>query len=1138
MEKHRKITQIFLKIMKLSFQQFLVVILFTSMSFAHTSAQAILEKKISLHADKRDMKSVLKSIESSAGIRFTYIQNLIPSDKVISVNFNNEKLAVILDNLFKPNKINYEVSEKYIILSRQSNEAKFLPIKEYMDNSEQAFAIAITGKVTDEKGEALPGVSVKVKDTSKGTTTDNKGEYKINVTDGQAVLVFSFIGFRSQEILVGNRTVINVTLAEEDKTLSEVVVVGYGTQDRKDVTGAVATIKTQNIKDLPVTSVDQKLAGQVAGVQVNQVSGTPGSGPVIRIRGSGSIGAGDDPLYVIDGFPMTNYYSKTSNPLSTISPDDIESISILKDAASTAIYGSRGSNGVVLITTKHAKNGATNIEFSAYTGLQTIPDRNRVQVMTAAEFAQNRIDAAQGLAAIKGQTFNINSVAEAYRNPSSIGAGTNWFNEISRDAPMQNYNLTITKGTENLRSMVSMGYFNQQGVLLNTDFQRFSIRGNIDANISKKITVGLNISPSFTIRHLAETEGHFNSAIITQSYLNSPFPTVYQADGTYTPNITSAGFFNNANPVNMLVNTTNYGNNIRTLANTYLGIEILPNLKFLTTFNTDLLIDTQDKFTPSTVGGFRNPPPTLATGSNYSARTFNWLSENTLTYSQSIKDHRFTALVGYSAQKEIFKSTTVNGNGYADDVIQTINSAIATGVSASAGGGKAALLSYLARVTYAYKDKYLFNATVRRDGSSKFGLDNRWGTFPSASVGWRVSEESFFPKSNIVDDLKLRVSYGLAGNNNIGNFTAQKLLGLDNYVFGGKIVTGQAITSLGNTNLGWEQSKQTDIGLDASLLKGKLNLIVELYERFTESMLQSIDIPSSSGFSSTITNLGNVRNRGLEISLSSRNINKSKFHWDTDFNISFNRNKVISLGNRTKIQSGDNGSVTLLDQPMGLFYGYKMAGGFFNTVEDLAKYPRASVQTIGSIRFEDINGDGKIDANDQTVIGSPYPDFIWGMTNRVTIGDLDISVLVNGSQGGQILDFYKRFLYNQDGVFNLHKDVLNAYKDINNQGSGRIQSAGSALAGDSFSRNTSDAWVMDGSYMVVRNITVGYNFKPKKYFKGLRAYVSGQNLFTVSPYTGSFPEVGFNGSNSLAPGVNYGSYPVAATYTLGINCKF
>jgi TonB-dependent starch-binding outer membrane protein SusC len=998
----------------------------------------------------------------------------------------------------------------------------------------------ISGKVTDsENNQGLPGVNIAIKGTTVGTSTDGAGNFKLSVPKEKSTLVFSYVGYRNQEVDVANRTTINVSMVSDNQTLSEVVVVGYGSQERRDVTGAVATIKTQNLKDLPVTSIDQKMAGQVAGVQVSQVSGTPGAGPVIRIRGAGSLGAGDDPLYVIDGFPITNYYSKYSNPLSTISPDDIESISILKDASSTAIYGSRGSNGVILITTKKGKTGATNIEFSAYTGMQSIADRNRVTMLTAEQYAQTRIDGQVQLAAIKGTAYNISSVPEIYRNPSALGAGTDWFKELTRNAPMQNYNLSISKGTENLRSAISLGYFNQQGTLLNTDFQRFSIRANVDANLGKKVTIGLNVAPSFSIRHIAETEGHFNNGIITQAYLNSPLPSVYQTDGSFTPSITSTGFFVNANPVNMLVNTTNLTNNIRALANVYLGVEIIPNLKFLTTFNTDIIFDTQDKFIPSYVGSFRNPPPTLATGNNYTARTYNWLSENTLTYSGMLKDHRITGLVGYSVQKEVNTNTTVNGNGYADDVIQTINSALATGVTAGAGGGKSSLLSYYGRLTYAFKDKYLVNMAIRTDGSSKFGSNNRWGTFPSASIGWRISEESFFPKTDIVNDLKLRASFGLAGNNNIGSFTSLQLLGLDNYVIGGKIVTGQALTSLGNSNLGWEQSKQTDIGLDVSLLNSKINLVFEFYERYTQSMLQNIDIPASSGFTTSFTNLGNVRNRGIEISLNSRNLNKGKLRWETDFNISFNKNTVINLGNRTRIISGENSSsITVVDQPMGMFYGYKKAGGFFTSADDLAKYPRNSVQTIGSIRFEDINADGKIDGNDQTVIGTPYADFTWGMTNRVNYGDLDFSILVNGSQGGQVFDFYKRFAYNQEGVFNLHNDVLGAYKDVNNQGNGNVQSTGSALAGDSFSRNSSDAWVQDASYMMVRNVTLGYNFKPKKYIKGLRLYVSGQNLLTVSPYKGGFPEVGFNGTNSLAPGINYGSYPIAATYTVGINCKF
>ena len=997
--------------------------------------------------------------------------------------------------------------------------------------------ISISGKVVDAQNQPLVGTSILVKGTSNGTLADTEGAFTIdNVLKG-STLVISFVGYISQEVVADGNT-INVTLAEGG-ALNELVVVGYGTQERRDVTGAVSSIKGQNIRDLPVTSLDQKIAGQVAGVQVNQVTGTPGSAPVIRIRGAGSIGAGDDPLYVIDGFPMTNYYSKFSNPLSTISPDDIENITILKDASSTAIYGSRGSNGVILITTKKAKKGVSSIEFSTFTGIQSIPTNNRVHMMTSQEFAQNRIEGAKQLAVIRNLPFDLNTVAADYRNPSSITNSTDWFNEISRpNAPIQNYNLSISKGGENIRSVISLGYFNQQGVLKNTDFQRFSLRANLDANLSKNITVGVNIAPSFSVRHLAETEGHFNSAIITQSYLNSPIPTVYQADGSFTPNITSAGLFNNANTVNMLVNSVNKTDNIRALANMYMAWELLPNLKFLTTFNTDFIIDLNDRFVPSTVGGFRNPPPTLATGNNYSARTYNWLSENTLTYSKDMKDHRITALAGYSAQKETFTSTQVNGSGYADDYIQTINAAVATGVTASAGSGKGSLLSYFGRLTYGYQGKYLINASVRRDGSSKFGKDNRWGTFPSASIGWRLSEEPFFPKNNLIDNVKLRVSYGLSGNNNIGNFTSQQLLGYDNYVFNNKIVPGQAINSLGNTNLGWEQSKQTDIGFDADLFKGKVNLIVELYQRFTQSMLQSIDIPASSGFLTTVTNIGNVRNKGLEISLNSRNLTRGKFRWETDFNIAFNRNTVINLGNKTRISSGDNGSITEVNRPMGVFWGYKKAGGFFTSADDLTKYPRAAVQTIGSIRFVDINGDGKIDALDQTVIGSPYADFIFGMTNRFTFGNLDVSILVNGSKGNEILDFYKRFTYNQDGVFNLHRDVLDAYKDVANQGNGNVQSTGSALGGDSFSRNPSDAWVKDGSYLSVRNVTIGYFIKPSKFIKGVRLYFSGQNLLTVTKYKGSFPEVGIAGSNSLAQGVNYGSYPVAKTLTVGANVKF
>ena len=580
-------------------------------------------------------------------------------------------------------KINLQING----LSRAFNQIlPTLALAILLDNMALAQQV-VTGKVSDsENGGGLPGVSVLIKGSTTGTTSDPNGDYKLTVPNNRSVLVISYIGYLSQEALVQNRSKIDIKMVVDTKLLSEMVVVGYGSQDRRDVTGSVATIKTQNLKDMPVTSIDQKLAGQVAGVQVSQVSGAPGSGPVIRIRGSGSLGAGDDPLYVIDGFPVTNYYSKFSNPLSTISPDDIESISILKDASSTAIYGSRGSNGVILITTKKGKQGATNIEFSAYTGMQTMAERNRVTMLTAEQFAQNRIDGATQLAAIRGLPFNINNVAEVYRNPAALGRGTDWFKEMTRSAPISSYNLSISRGTENLRSAISVGYFNQQGTLLNNDFQRFNVRANVEADLSKSVTVGLNIAPSFSIRNLVDAEGHFDQGLITQAYLNSPLPPVYQADGSFTPNVTSPGIFNNANPVNMLVNTKRLANNFRSLANVFLAIEIIPNLTLRTTFNADLMFDTQDNFIPSTVGGFRNPPPVPARGNNYAARTYNWLAENTLSYAKTIKNHRMTGLLGYSAQKEISNNFFVNGNGYADDVIRTINAALPIGVTAQVLG--------------------------------------------------------------------------------------------------------------------------------------------------------------------------------------------------------------------------------------------------------------------------------------------------------------------------------------------------------------------------------------------------------------------------------------------------------------------
>ena len=852
---------------------------------------------------------------------------------------------------------------------------------------------------------------------------------------------------------------------------------------------------------------------------------------VIRIRGAGSIGAGDDPLYVVDGFPITNTYNRSANPLSTINPDDIENITVLKDASSTAIYGSRGSNGVILITTKQAKAGTSKIEFNTYGGVQVAPERGKIKMMNAEQFANFRVEARQDLAAAQGKPFDPSTIPADYRNPVSLGAGTDWYNVLTRQAPQQSYNLTFSKGTENLRTVLSAGYFNQQGVVKNTSFERYSVRLNVDGSPRKNVTVGLNLNPSLVNRKLTNTEGHFNEALLTQSLLNSPVPPVYKADGSYNQNITSTDLFVNANPLSILMDTRNVSNTVRVLANTYIDVAPLPGLHLKTTFNVDYNAARADVFKPSTVGAFRNPPPQPATGSVTNNSLLNWLNENTITYNRAFGQHRFDALVGYTVQSETFQSTTTSGSNYPDDAVQTVNAA--TILSAVADYQQWRLLSYLARVNYNFSDRYLLSVAVRRDGSSRFGSENRWANFPSVSAGWRLSDEKFFPKTKWLDEIKLRASYGLSGNNNIGNYTYIPGINTDNYSFGGTLASGFRLGSLANNRLGWESSRQLDAGLDASLLGGRLYLTAEYYQRHTEDMLQNLDIPAASGFTSAITNIGNVQNNGFEFSANSKNTT-GKLKWETDFNISFNRNKVLDIGGKAQIISGDaNTNITVVGQPMGMFYGYVFQG-IVQTQAELDGIPKYAGQVVGSVKYQDVNGDGKIDASDRTIIGNPYPKFFWGMTNRFRYGPLDLSILVNGIQGNQIMDAYKRFTTNIDGVFNVEAAVQDRWRSASQPGNGEIPTT---VGSTTWSREINSLWVKDASFIAIRNITLGYNIKTPWKFSA-RIYSSVQNALLLTSYKGGWPELNYQGNNSLAPGVNYTGYPVPITYTLGANFQF
>ncbi|SEP08071.1 TonB-linked outer membrane protein, SusC/RagA family [Mucilaginibacter gossypiicola] len=1085
-------------------------------------------QSITLNERSITLDKAFKAIEKQSGYYFFYRYKDISKIKPVSLSLTNATLQEALLQCFKDEPLTFVIDDKNIIVNKKDAAASATQVP-----------ITITGTVVDDKNQPLPGVNVKVKGTNVGAITGVDGKYTLSAEDN-GVLVFTFIGFQTKEEPVNKRISINVVLQEDNKELKEVVVVGYGNQERKDVTGAVGSVKMNNVKEIKTASLDLKLAGQLAGVTVNQVTGTPGGGVSVNIRGAGSVGAGDDPLYVIDGFPISPGFDQYQNPLSTINPDDIESISVLKDAASTAIYGSRGSNGVILVTTKRAKKGESSVTVNTSTGVQTILPQSKLKMMTATEFAQWRKEAIQDANAVNGTN---NPIPAEYQNPAKYGAGTNWFDAVTRNAPMQNYDVTVANGTDKVRSLFSLGVFDQRGTVINTGFRRYSIKANMDADITKNVTAGLSVAPTYSLRNLQQTDGHFLTAALSQAYLESPLVPVKQPDGSYTNVIGSPGTFQNNNPVSALVNTTNKYKNFRTLANTYVNWEVIKGLDIKSTFGIDYQNNSGDYFRPSFLGAFNQPnrdgTQVKATGNFSSSNSLNWLNENSITYKHTWNDHTLTVLADYSVQQEESHYRFAYGTGFPDDVIQSMNHA--TIVTADAGDAVWRLQSVIARVNYAYKDKYLLGASIRRDGSSRFAPGHQWGTFPSVSAGWRISDESFFPKTGFIDQLKFTGSWGHAGNNAVGNYESIPPVTPENYTFGGVLVPGAAVTDPGNQELGWETTRQLDIGMDLSLLKGRIYIIAEYYNRYTQRMLQYIGIPPASGYSGALSNVGNVRNRGWEFTVTTKNIVGSGFNWSTDFNLSFNRNMVLSLGSTDHIYDApinDNPtSITKAGLPLGQFYGYIFEGIFQNQAE-LDKYPHFDGEQPGNIRYKDVNNDGVIDGSDQVPVGNPWPKFTFGFNNHFSYKSFDMNIISAGSVGGHVFDMYKQYTTNLDGVFNVEQSVMQRWRSASQPGAGILPTtvSNTNLARDYYP----SYWVESNSYLMVKNIDLGYNFKTK-FSKNFRVYFSAQNAILITGYKGGNPEVaieGQDGNRSLSPNVNFTGYPVSAIYTIGCNVTF
>ncbi len=1004
--------------------------------------------------------------------------------------------------------------------------------------------LKVSGKVTDEKGESIPGVSIKIKGIAGGTQTNTDGNYTITVPSAQSILVYTYLGYISQEIALNGRNILDVSLKEGNTDLDEVVVVGYGTQQKTSVSSSISSVSSKEITATPVADAAQALQGRVAGVTITQNSGAPGGtgGTGIRIRGISSVTGTNNPLIVLDGFPLPDQGS--DNVLNSFSPNDIESIDVLKDASAASIYGVRGSNGVIIITTKRGKDGVVNINADVYRGYQQawkLP-----AVLDAREYAIINSEAR-----IASLLNPIAKLADPTAVQQQYGSGTDWLNEIFRGAAMTNASVNISGGTEKAKYALSTGYFNQDGIIENTNFERFNLRFNGDLQASKRLKIGNSLTLSRTREDNADTFTPFNSVILL-ALTAPPTVNVRNADGSYAGGNGAIDGFDEPNPIYALEVPQFLNTKFRLTGTVFGELELLTGLKLKANLGLDFVTQSLRGYNPAipSSGGRPIARTGVTDQTNFSP---NYLGEFTLNYGKKINQHNFSVLGGYTAQENNFNSLGAGRTGYnvlgfpvlSDNIYRPATLADTYNFN---GIGKATLLSYVVRLNYDFKNKYIFQASFRRDGSSNFGPDNQYANFSAFSFAWRAIDESFVKDLDWLSDLKLRLSYGSVGNQDIPAFSY--LAGINSgigYAFGdntgsGGIVSGAAPTALSNPNLGWEKNQQINIGLDLGFFKNRLTTAIDVYQRKSLDLLFRVPVPSTSGTYEPIPfNTGDMVNKGIDFSLNSVNFEKKDFKWNTTLVLSAYKNELTSLGLASPINSGFeriSGGARRVEQgfPINYFYGFKTDGIFQNQAEinahavQTAGTNPATSTAPGDIRFVDINGDNVINDGDRTDIGNPNPTFTYGFTNNITFKNFDLSVFLQGSEGNKVLNFNR--WYTESGVSNgnYSKYFLDRWT-----GEGTSNTIPRAIQNDPNQNNrVSDRFVEDASYLRIKNVRLGYAL-PAKWMKAakiqkIQIYGSVQNLATITNYTGFDPEVG--------GGVDIGYYPQPRTFLLGINANF
>ena len=1095
-------------------------------SIMHVSATVYSQAtKLSLNMQETTIKEVLQKIESLSEFRFIYQNEQVDLNKKVDVQFKDERVENILNKIFEGEEIEFSITSSNLILIKPGGNQGY----KNSSGTSSAQQKSISGKVTDSSRAPLPGVTVVIKGTTQGTVTNADGEFALSNIPANATLQFSFVGMKTLEIEVGSQTSINTTMEEEAIGIEEVVAIGYGTMRKSDLSGSVASIKAEDLTAFPTIQAMQALQGRASGVHVQATNGEPGADFKVRIRGAKSISSSSDPLIVIDGFPGVTM------PAS----EDIQSVEVLKDASATAIYGSRGANGVILVTTKSGKTGKAKIEFNSSYSAQNV--LNKLDLLKTADYIDyvNEIEPGK----LTGTNYE----------------DTDWQDEVFRQGGIQNYQLSISGGNDDTHYYVSGVIYDQKGIVLDSRFKRYSVTSNLDLQAFKSFKVGVKL---FALRehkngtvNMEGSGGAGQTGVLSATVLTEPTIPVYNEDGTYRSSFMTG--LERDNPVAIAKEMAIESEADNLQANFFGEYQITKNLKFRSTFGAQTWSNRYGSYLPTTMYGGRS---INGRGIIDGRRITNLSNENYFTFSERFNEiHDVTVMAGYTYESYRLEYWHAQSENYLSDAFDFWNLSAGSNYRVpNSSLTESELSSFYGRLHYKLFDRYLFTFTGRYDGSSKFAKNNKWGFFPSGAVAWNIAEETFMDGIPQISQLKLRGSYGITGNQSIPAYGSLALMSaIPSIIIDNEVVNAVTPSTVANDNLTWEKTTQRDIGLDLGLFDQRISFVADYYYMKTTDQLFQVPLVSYSGYNNMWKNFGSVENKGFEFTVSTVNFDRS-FKWTTDLNFSRNKNKVLELpGDADVLRSVFPGhmvgigttNVLREGQPMGSFYGYIYDGVY---QEGDTFIPGGGFEQVsGGEKFRDIDGkqdgvltgqpDGQLNSDDRTIIGDPNPDFIWGLNNSFEYKGFDLNLFIQASQGNDIYSFTLFELELMQGFNNSTTRALDRWTPANTN-------TDVPKATASRSRISSSRFVYDGSFIRLKNVSVGYQL-PKSLLRGTgisytRIYVSGQNLVTVTDYPGYDPEVNYLGTtgmgttSNLNVGYDYGSYPSAKSFTVGIQVKF